>query len=111
MIACVAGKTLHLTMADYRMFGKATRQELRTASTTLAQLTALGLRFNPLDLSTYIPAAKAIRLNGVHLPFWHAWFLQSCSSGLPKILMADPSQFLTGELLQNSQRTHNVPTG
>ena len=70
MIACVAGKTSHLTMADYRRFGDPTRQEPRSASTTLAQLAALATVHDPLDLPTYIPAAKAIRLNGVHLPFW-----------------------------------------
>ena len=101
MIACVAGKTSHLTMADYRKFGDATRQEPRTASTTLAQLAALSSQFNPLDLSIYIPAAKAIRLNGVHLPFWRDWFLQSCSDGSPRILMADPCQFLTPEPLHH----------
>jgi hypothetical protein len=41
MIACVAGKTSHLTMADYRGFGDSTHHEPRTASTTLAQLAAL----------------------------------------------------------------------
>ena len=101
LIACVAGKTSHLTMADYRKFGEPTRQEPRTASTTLAQLSALGSQFNPLDLSSYIPAAKAIQLNGVHLPFWRDWFLRSPSGGLPKILMADPSQFLTPEPLHH----------
>jgi hypothetical protein len=73
LVACVAGKSLHLTMADYRKFGDLTRQEPRTASTTLAQLTALSSQYNPHELSTYIPAAKAIQLNGVHLPFWCNW--------------------------------------
>ena len=101
LIACVAGKTSHLTMADYRKFGEPTRQEPRTASTTLAQLAALGSQFDPLDLSNYIPAAKATRLNGVHLPFWRNWFLQSPPGGPPKVLIADPSQFLTPEPLHH----------
>jgi hypothetical protein len=101
LIACVAGKISHLTMADYRKFGDPTRQEPRTASTTLAQLAALASQFNPLELSTYIPAAKSIRLNGVHLPFWRNWFLQSPPGTPPRILMAEPSQFLTPEPLHH----------
>jgi hypothetical protein len=88
-------------MADYRKFGDPIRQEPRTASTTLAQLAALGSQFDPLELSSYIPAAKAIRLNGVHLPFWRNWILQSPPGHFPKFLMAEPSQFLTPEPLHH----------
>ena len=101
MIACVAGKTSHLTMADFRKFGDPTRQEPRTASTTLAQLAALASQFDPVELPTYIPAAKAIRLNGVHLPFWRDWILQSLPGNPPRVLMAEPSQFLTPEPLHH----------
>ena len=101
MLACVAGKTLHLTMADYRKFGDPIRQEPHTASTTLAQLAAVATNFHPLDLPVYIPAAKAMRLNGVHLPFWRDWFLQSPSGVPPQTLIADPSQFLTPEPLHH----------
>lgn len=97
MIACVAGKTSHLTMADYRTFGDPARHESRTASTTLAQLAALATETNPLDLSTYLPAAKARRLNGVHLPFWRNWYLESPT----RKLLSDPSQFLTPEPLHH----------
>ena len=97
MIACVAGKTSHLTMADYRGFGDPTRHEPRTASTTLAQLAALTTEYNPLDLSTYLPAAKARRLNGVHLPFWRDWYLESPTQKL----QSEPSQFLTPEPLHH----------
>jgi len=101
MLAGVMGKTSHLTMADYRKFGDPARQEPRTASTTLAQLAALAMNVNPLDLPTYIPAAKAFRLNGVHLPFWWDWFLQT-SPGVPiRTLMADPCRFLTPEPLHH----------
>jgi hypothetical protein len=98
LIAGVAGKTSHLTMADYRNFGDPTRHEPRTASTTLTQLSALAERHNPLDLRTYIPAAKAIRLNGVHLPFWRDWYLESAST---QHLLPDPSVFLTPEPLHH----------
>ena len=101
MIACVAGKTSHLTMADYRKFGDPTRQEPRTASTTLTQLAALASQFNPVELPNYIPAAKAIWLNGVHLPFWRDWILRSLPGSPPRVLMAEPSQFLTPEPLHH----------
>ena len=97
MVACVAGKTSHLTMADYRVFGDPVRQEPRTASTTLAQLSALSTSFNPLDLSTYLPAAKSIRLNGIHLPFWRDWTFESPT----QTLESDPCQFLTPEPLHH----------
>ena len=98
LIAGVAGKTSHLTMADYRKFGDPTRQEPRTASTTLAQLAALAENTNPLDLHTYIPAAKAMRLNRVHLPFWRDWYLKSTSG---QRLLSDPCIFLTPEPLHH----------
>ena len=101
MIACVAGKTSHLTMADYRKFGDPVRQEPRAASTTIAQLIALASQFDPFELQSYIPAAKAIRLNGVHLPFWHDWFLQSPPGSPTRVLTAEPSQFLTPEPLHH----------
>ena len=82
MLAAVAGKTSHLTMADYRTFGDPVRHEPRTALTTLTQLAAIATTIHPLDLPVYIPAAKAVRLNGVHLPFWCNWFLQT-PPGLP----------------------------
>jgi hypothetical protein len=107
MIACVAGKTSHLTMADYRTFGNTTRQEPRTASTTLAQLSTLATVHNPLDLPNYLPTAKAIRLNGVHLPFWRNWYLESST----QTHLSDPSRFLTPEPLHHWHKQfwdHNV---
>ena len=98
MIACVAGKTSHLTMADYRKFGDSVRSEPRTASTTLAQLDALAAQHNPLDVLEYTKAAKAIRLSGVHLPFWRDWHLESKSEPGQQVLHLLP------ELLEPPQR-------
>jgi hypothetical protein len=98
LIAGVAGKTSHLTMADYLKFGDPIRHEPRTASTTLAQLAALAENYDPLELSTYVPAAKAVRLNGVHLPFWRDWYLESTSG---QRLLSDPCTFLTPEPLHH----------
>jgi len=52
-------------------------------------------------LPPVIPAAKAIRLNGVHLPFWHDWFRQSPPGSPLRILTAEPSQFLTPKPLHH----------
>ena len=98
LLAGVAGKTSHLTMADYRGFGDPTRNETRTASTTLAQLAVLAEDYDPLELTSYIPAAKAVRLNGVHLPFWRDWHLHSASG---QHLPSEPSTFLTPEPLHH----------
>jgi hypothetical protein len=85
----VAGKTSHLTMATYKQFGDPFQHEPRTASTTLAQLHALEQEFSPWDLDSYVPAAKAKRLNGVHHPFYRDWPL------------SDPSKFFTLEPLHH----------
>ena len=101
MLACVAGKTSHLTMADYRKFGDPVRQEPRMASTTLAQLDNLATEFNPADLFPYISAAKLIRLNGIHLPFWRDWHLKTPPGVPERVHMADPCRFLTPEPLHH----------
>ena len=88
-------------MADYWKFSNPIRNEPHTASTTLAQLAALAENYDPLELSSYIPAAKAIWLNRVHLPFWQDWYLQSASS---QRLLSDPSTFLTPEPLHHRHK-------
>jgi Plavaka transposase len=89
LLAAVAGKTSHLTMATYKQFGDPFRHEPRTASTSLAQLHALEETLNPWDLVSYVKAAKKRRLNGVHRPFYRDWPL------------SDPSKFLTPEPLHH----------
>jgi hypothetical protein len=44
---------------------------------------------DPWNLLKYIKAAKKLRLNRVHQPFWRDW------------VMADPSEFLTPEVLHH----------
>jgi hypothetical protein len=89
LLAAVAGKTSHLTMATYKQFGDPFRHEPRTTSTTVAQLLALEETLNPWDLVSYVKAAKKRRLNGVHRPFYRDWPL------------SDPSKFLTPEPLHH----------
>ena len=74
MMAVVAPKASHLTMAMYKQFGDPFRHEPRTASTTLAQIHATSSKVDPThDIKAYIKASKEFRLNGVHLPFWRDW--------------------------------------
>lgn len=90
VLSGVAGKTSSVTMATYKQFGDSFRHEPRTASTTLAQLTALETITDPWDLEAYKKLAlEKYRLNGVHRPFWRDW------------PMAEPCQFLTPEPLHH----------
>lgn len=96
LLACVGGKTSHVTMATYKQFGDGSQNEPRTRSTTLAQLAVIASQADPWDLSAYGDAASKFRLNGVHLPVWRDWFC-----GLTSSLMADPYRFLTPEILHH----------
>jgi hypothetical protein len=85
----VAGKTSHITMANYKAFGDPFQHEPRTASTTLASLHAIEETVSPWEFAPYIKAVRAHRLNGVHRPFWRDWPL------------SDPSTFFTPEPLHH----------
>jgi len=89
LISGVAGKTSSITMASYKQFGDNFRHEPRTASTTIAQLSAIEDLVDPWDLKAYAKEAMKHRLNGVHRPFWRNWPL------------SDPSIFLTPEPLHH----------
>jgi hypothetical protein len=56
LLAAVAGKTSHLTVATYKQLGDPFRHEPRTPSTTLAQLHALEETLDPWDLVSYVKA-------------------------------------------------------
>lgn len=87
MLACVRGKTSPLTMASYKEFGDATRQEQRTRATTLAQIARI--QCDPNDVERYFAQCKHFRLSGVSEPFWRDWPL------------SDPANFLTPEMLHH----------
>jgi hypothetical protein len=88
MLASVAGKTSHLTVANYKQFGDPFRHEPRTGSTTLAQIDVLTKTVDPWDLQAYHKLAlKKFRLNPVHLPFWRNWPI------------SDPSHFFCLDVL------------
>ena len=90
MLAGVAGKTSHLTLASYKQFGDPIRHQPRTASTTLSQRHAIRSKADPSgDISAYAREAMKYRLNGVDELFWRDW---------PG---AEPSNFLTPEPLHH----------
>jgi len=71
MLARVAGKTLHLTLASYKQFGDPIRHQPRTASITLSQRHAIRSKADPsADISAYAREAMKYRLNSVDELFW-----------------------------------------
>ena len=90
MLAGVAGKTSHLTVASYKQFGDSFRHEPRIGSTTLAQIDVLTKAVDPWDLEEYHKVAlNKFRLNVIHLPFWRNW------------LLSDPSHFFCIDALHH----------
>ena len=90
MLAEVAGKTLHLTLASYKQFSDPIWHQLRTASITLSQRHAIQSKADPSgDISAYAHKAMKYQLNGVDELFWRDW---------PG---AEPSNFLTLEPLHH----------
>ena len=71
MLAGVAGKTSHLTVASYKQFGDSFHHEPRIGSTTLAQIDVLTKAVDPWDLKEYHKVTlNKFCLNVIHLPFW-----------------------------------------
>ncbi|KAJ7205310.1 hypothetical protein GGX14DRAFT_569060 [Mycena pura] len=89
-IACVMGKTSHLTMASHHTFGDSFRHEERTGAYTWELITRVNAAVDPWDVADYQKLSKTVRLNGVHLPFWRDWPLS-----------INPARFLTPEVLHH----------
>lgn len=89
MLSGVAGKTSHLTLANYKQFGDDFQHPPRTASITLEQRQKIRENADPADLSLYVQEAMKYRLNGVDKLFWRDW------AG------AEPSTFFTPEPLHH----------
>ena len=90
MLSGVCRKTSHLTLATYKEFGDPHQHTPRIGSDTLTKLQTLATSIDPTaDIKAYVHAAKKLRLNGVHLPFWRDWPL------------ADPSIFFPPEPLHH----------
>lgn len=89
-IACVMGKTSHVTLADHKTFGDAFRHPERTGEHTWTRIADVTSRVNPWDIFEYQKESKKLRLSGVHLPFWRDWSLST-----------NPARFLTPEALHH----------
>lgn len=90
MLAGVAGKTSHLTTANYRQFGDPFRHGTRTAALTLSQQDVIrGSMHHSADLIDYKREAMKYRLNGVDHLFWCNW------------PYAEPATFLTPKSLHH----------
>ncbi|KAK6971672.1 hypothetical protein R3P38DRAFT_3336665 [Favolaschia claudopus] len=87
-IACVMGKTSHLTMASHATFDDPFRHPSRTGEVTWGDICRVNTQVDPWDVARYQKVSKEFRLSGVHLPFWRDWSLST-----------DPSRFLTMEPL------------
>ena len=87
LIAGVAMSTSPVTIAEKSKFGDAEPAKPQTGRHTLIQIGRLCSRVDPWDLDAFQKGAKLCKLLGVHRPFWRNW------------KFADPSLFLTGEIL------------
>ena len=65
MLSRVAGKTSHLTLADYQQFGDDFQHPPRTAAITLEQWQNIHRNADPEDLNQYVQEAMKYQLNGV----------------------------------------------
>ena len=73
MLSGVAGKTSHLTLADYRQFGDDFWHPPCTAAITLEQWQNICRNADPEDLNQYVWEAMKYQLNGVDQLFWRDW--------------------------------------
>ncbi|KAJ7290126.1 hypothetical protein C8J57DRAFT_982866, partial [Mycena rebaudengoi] len=93
-IACVMGKTSHVTMASYHSFGDSFRHEERSGAHTWNLIQNVNKIADPwTEISKYQSESKKYRLSGVDLPFWRDWPLST-----------NPSRFLTPEALHHWHR-------
>ena len=92
LIAGVSKNTSPVTMADMSPFRESNLADPRTHDITLAQIKDLCGKVDPWDIIAFQKAAKAIKLLGVHRPFWRNW------------RFAEPSLFLSGEILHTRHK-------
>jgi hypothetical protein len=92
LIAGVAKNASPVTMATLPEFGDPFPHPPRSGATTLQQIADLCADTHPWDITTFQQKAKAIKLLGVHLPFWRNW------------MYANPMYFLIGEILHSGPK-------
>jgi hypothetical protein len=90
MLAGVAGKTSHLTMANYKQFSDPFCHQPQTVSIILMQHKAICIQADLTgDIAVFVCKVMKFQLNSVNKLFWHDW---------PGV---EPSVFLTPEPLHH----------
>ena len=92
LIACVTRNASPVTIAEMPQFGNPTPAAPQTREHTLYLIEKLCQSCDAWDLAAFLKAAKALKLLGVHLPFWRDW------------MFCDPLLFLTGEVLHTGHK-------
>ncbi|KAI6106049.1 hypothetical protein EDD16DRAFT_1746620 [Pisolithus croceorrhizus] len=92
LVACVAKNSSPVTTATLSQFGDTFPHPPRSGANTLRQIQELCAVVHPWDITNFQKRAKAIKLLGVHLPFWRDW------------KHADPACFLNGEMLHSCHK-------
>ena len=92
LIACVSRNASPVTLVELPQFGDPTPAAPRTCEHTLSLILELCKKTDPWDIDHFQKAAKALKLLGIHLPFFRNW------------KFSDPSLFLTGEVLHTGHK-------
>ena len=93
MVACVAKNASPVTTATVSEFGDSFPHPPRSGVETLQKINDICAQgVHPWDVATFQAKAKAIKLSGVHLPFWRNW------------KFANPMYFLIGKLLHSGHK-------
>lgn len=92
LVACVSKNTFLVTTATLSEFSDPFPYPPHTRADTLKKIQQLCAETNPWDIAAFQKKVKALKLLGVHLPFWRDW------------RFADPTHFLNGELLHSCHK-------
>ncbi|KAI6022658.1 hypothetical protein EDC04DRAFT_2936511 [Pisolithus marmoratus] len=92
LVACIAKNASPVTTATLSQFSDTFPHPPRSGAHTLRQIQELCAVVHPWDITNFQKKAKAIKLLGVHLPFWRDW------------KYADPACFLNGEMLHSCHK-------
>lgn len=92
LVSGVAKNASPVTTATQPEFGDPFPHPPRTGADTLRQIQQLLAETHPWDITTFQKKAKALKLLGVHLPFWRDW------------RFSDPARFLNGEILHTGHK-------
>jgi hypothetical protein len=92
LIAAVTNSTSPLSHAITNQFGDTFCHPPRHGHETIKLIQDLSSHIDPWQLDEYQERGKELSLSGVHLPFWHDWFL------------VNPFHFLVPEILHTCHK-------